>query len=223
MAAIKVPQERDMSKNRRVMGIDSSSLGIAWTLLENGIMVEQGKIRLDKVKLLTDKLHAGANELSSLIKDKHPDHVFVEKSIFVRNPATARTLSYIVGMIITISLMNGVPVIDIEPSVWKSFLGYKNLSSAFVVECKKKMGVTEGKKFCDRLRKSQTWRVVAHNYPCQAGGSLAESDHDISDSWGIALKGYDMVGRELTIVSREDIIFDLLEFDKWNLRPPGRK
>jgi hypothetical protein len=213
--------QRDMSKYRKVVGIDSSSTGIAWTYLLNGIMIDQGKIKLTKIKEMNDKMAYAAVELGKLFDAIQPDHVFVEKSIFVKNPATARTLSYIVGMIITVAALSGFEVTDVEPSRWKSYFGYKNLSAAFVADCKTKMGRIEGDKFCVRLRKSQTWRVIMHNYPAQAVGSLAECDNDISDSWGIGLYGYDIVGRKLELETGPEILFDTEEFDKWNLSPPG--
>lgn len=220
---MKLNKERDMARYRKVMGIDSSSTGVAWTLLNNGIMVDQGKIKLSKIKDMPNKLATVDEELTKILKRHKPSRVFVEKSIFVRNPATARTLSYIVGGIMTTVMRAKIEVEDVEPATWKSFFGYKNLSSSFVSSCKKKMGNTEGKKFCDRLRKSQTWRVIAHNYPCQADRSDASDDHDIADSWGIALWGYDKVGRELQLESSVDIIFDASEFEKWNLATPGSK
>lgn len=203
---------------RRVIGIDSSSLGVAWTLLVDGKMEHQGKIKLDKKKTMQGKLLEIYNELTELLEWTQPDHVFIEKSIFVKNPATARTLSYIVGALICVCLGNGIEATDVEPSTWKAFFHYRNLSRKFVTEAKKSMGATEATKLCNRMRKSQTWRVIRHNYSEQAVGSLADSDHDIADSWGVALHGVNLIAQQVDLEITDSIRLDLEELDSLGLK-----
>lgn len=217
MAIKGISQEHDPEKYRSIIGVDSSSKGIAWTHLYDGKMVAQGKIVL-KQRLLVDKLGHMYVEWKALLDSIKPDHVMVEKSIFVRNPATARTLSYIVGALLSIAKGEGYEVSDVEPSTWKSFFGYKNLSPKFVKEAKEKLGTTEGKKLCDRLRKSQTWRVIRHNYPNEAIGSVAEKDNDISDSWGVALLASHLLSAPIVLENSDSIRLDLDELSKLGLR-----
>lgn len=207
----------DFKKPQTVIGLDTSSTGVAWTCLEDGNLKAQGKIKLDKIKTINHKLAVVYHEWPLLLEELNPDYLFIEKSIFVKNPATARILSYVVGSIICISEGEGYPITDVEPAVWKSFMGYTNLSSKFVSQAKEKLGPTEGKKLCDRLRKSQTWRVIQHNYPQQAEGSLAEGDHDIADSWGIALYGYDKMGAKLNLEKSKQVAIDQEELRKMGL------
>jgi len=185
--------------------------------LEDGYLKAQGKIKLDKLKTINHKLALVYHEWPLILEELRPDYIFIEKSIFVKNPATARILSYVVGAIICISEGEGYPITDVEPATWKSFMGYTNLSSKFVAQTKEKLGNLEGKKFCERLRKSQTWRVIQHNFPEQADGSLAENDHDIADSWAIALYGYDKVGVKLTLEKSKQVSLDLEELRKLGL------
>lgn len=212
-----ISEERNPTKYRRIVGVDSSSTGIAWTALFDGDMMGQGKINLTKIKTMQDKMVALYKEWQYLLRELQPDHIFIEKSIFVKNPATARTLSYIVGSVMVVSLGEGYEITDVEPASWKSFMGYHNLSSKFVAAAKKELGSTEGKKFCDKLRKSQTWRVIQHNYPDQAEDTMAMTDHDIADAWGLALYGYNKLGRELQLEKSKDISLDLEEFDRLGL------
>jgi Holliday junction resolvasome RuvABC endonuclease subunit len=192
-----------------IIGVDSSSLGIAWTALYRGKLSAQGKIDLSKIRNMQDKMVMLYEEWKHILGELRPDHIFIEKSIFVKNPATARTLSYIVGSIMVISAGEGYSITDVEPATWKAFLGYKNLSSKFVSEAKKKLGTTEGSKLCDGMRKSQTWRVIQHNFPDQTQDTLAEHDHDIADSWGIALYGHDLLVEELHLEKSKEVTLDL--------------
>lgn len=209
--------ERQPDKYSKIMGVDTSSTGIAWTCLVEGEMMGQGKILL-KQKNIIDKLAHLYSEWAYLLDETRPDHVFVEKSIFVKNPATARTLSYVVGTICAITAGKGYEVTDVEPATWKAFLGYKNLSPKFVKEVKDALGQTEGKKFCDAMRKSQTWRVIQHNYPGQADNSLAENDHDIADSWGVALYGYDKLSTKLILEKSSSVTLDQEELTRLGLK-----
>ncbi len=206
--------ERNSVKYRTIMGIDSSSLGIAWVVLYDGFMVAQGSINLQKIKGISDKLRTIHDELIDVLREQEPDHVFIEQSIFVKSPGTARTLSYIVGAIMCIAEGNGFPTTDVAPQSWKSWLGYKNLSSKFVRSVSDVMGRIEGKKYCDKLRKSQTWRVIQHNFPDETAGTEAEHDNNIADAWGISLFGTNLLQRELLLEKTSDITLDLEEFGR---------
>lgn len=217
MAVKGVVYERDPIKYGTIMGVDSSSLGVAWVVLRYGVMIGQGKINLQKIKGMNDKLKIIHEEWVNLLLEYLPSHVFIEKSIFVANPGTARTLSYIVGAIMCLSIGEGYEITDVEPATWKSFLGYKNLRSKFTKSVAEVMGRIEGKKYCDKLRKSQTWRVIQHNFPQQTEGSEAEYDHDIADAWGIALYGVNLLSHELLLEKTKDITLDLGELDRLGL------
>lgn len=211
---IKKVAKDDIEKNIRtiipakIIGIDSSSLGIAWTCLYDTELYGQGKIHLEKIKTIDQKLAFIYQEWQLLLEDIQPDYIFIEKSIFVKNPATARTLSYVVGTVMAISAGMGYSIYDVEPATWKSFFGYRNLNAKFVMQIYKSIGNTEGKKFCDKLRKSQTWRVIQHNYPADTADSLGTHDNDIADSWGIALWGAAHMGVPIALEINDSIRLD---------------
>lgn len=219
MGKLSPKQERDPKRYKRIIGIDSSSTGIAWALVVDNQLVSQDKIRLDKIKDVDKKLSTVYWELLGVLHLHQPDHVFIEKSIFVRNPATARLLSYVVGTVIATCAAHDYEVTDVEPATWKSFFGYRNLKTGFVSEVKSVLGDTEGKKFCDLLRKSQTRRVLVHNYP-EAIGTQIESDHDIADAFGIAVYGTDKLCMELSLEISNDIKFDLDELKRLGISMP---
>lgn len=211
--------EREPDKYHRIMGVDTSSTGIAWTCtLDGDDVIDLGKIDLSNIRSMGDKLNEIYIEWAKVLHDLKPDHTFVEKSIFVKNPATARTLSYIVGSVMCVTVGNGYEATDVEPATWKAFMGYHNLSRQFVADAANALGQKEGKKFCERLRKSQTWRVIKHNYPSQVEEfRIADTDHDISDSWGISLYGYHTLGKELYLNKGKEISLDLEKMNELGL------
>jgi hypothetical protein len=211
-----VKPERQPDKYRRILGIDSSSTGIAWSLVVDNQLIACDKIRLDKIKDVDKKLSVTYWELLAVLRRHQPDHVFVEKSIFVKNPATARLLSYVVGTVIATCSAHDFEVTDVEPATWKAFFKYKNISTKFVREAKAALGDTEGKKLCDRLRKSQTMRVLVHNYP-EAKGTVIETDHDIADSLGLSVFGYDKLNSVLALEISDSIRLDLDELARIGL------
>lgn len=206
--------QREPDRYRTIMGIDSSSLGVAWTLVDMDGPVASGKIKLDKIKEIGDKLLEISEHLPQLLKSLAPDHIFIEMPIFVKNPATARLLSFVVGAIITIAVQENISFTLIEPTVWKSFLGVTNLSSKFQAEVKSKLGKTEGTKLCNRLRKSQTQRIIKYKYP-----EFDIEDNDISDSCAIALYGLNKLSIELLFPKNKEIAFDLQELSALDLYP----
>jgi hypothetical protein len=145
-------------------------------------------------KEMYDKLAVLGEELPMLLSELDPHHIFVEKSIFVKNPDTARKLSFIVGGIMLVATQYDYPLTLVEPATWKSFTQYRNMTRKMVASAKEKLGDREGKKFLDRMRKVQTSRVLQYCYPKWA---LDWDDHDVVDSCGIALYGVNQMSIEI--------------------------
>lgn len=209
-----VEVKRNPTRYQKIIGVDTSSQSIAWSYIYRGRLVKTGKIDMSKAVGFNAKMRVFDKAWEKILDEIKPDRVWVEKSIFVRNPATARILSYVVGSVMMFTGYCGYEVDDVEPSTWKAFCGYTNLSSKFVVEAKKKLGPTEGKKFCERLRKSQTRRIIEHNYPKW----VIPDDHDIADSVGIALWGYNLLVKEVNLEKSKDISIDQKELARLGLK-----
>lgn len=200
----------------KILGIDSSSLGIAYSILtvKNGQphLARTGKIDLTKKKGLPNKLEELHTKMVQLLSEETPTFVMIEKSIYVKNPDTFRTLSYIVGGLMAVA-SEGSDVDHVDPATWKAYFGYKNLSAKFKKDAKEKIG-KGANKFCDSLRKSQTKRVILHNFPHFV---LPEDDHDIADSCGVALYAWDRKVEPLNIEKSREISIDLEELARLGL------
>lgn len=171
-----------------------------------------GKIDLSKKKGLPNKLTELHTKMVELLSEETPTIVMIEKSIYVKNPDTFRTLSYIVGGIMAVA-SEGSDVDHVDPATWKAYFGYKNITAAFKKQAKEVLG-KDANKFCDGLRKSQTKRTILHNFPSFV---LPEDDHDIADSCGVALYAWDKKIEPLNIEKSRAISVDLEELAKLGL------
>jgi Holliday junction resolvasome RuvABC endonuclease subunit len=197
---------------KRILGIDSSTTGVAWTLVSSGKPLKWGKIDLTKYKTMEDRLRVIGEEYPKLLKELKPDYVYVEQTIYMRNVATMRVLSYIVGALICATSQQGIGITDITPMTAKSYYGYLTLNRKFVAAAKKKLGKLAGEKLCASMRKSQIQRVNMYNFP-----KFEAADHDISDSCSIAMYGYSQKVKPITIKTGREILLDLEELKKLGL------
>lgn len=194
------------------MGIDSSTTGVAWTLVESGKPKKWGKIDTTKDKTMDARLHHIWVEFPSLLRELKPDHVYIEKSIYMRNVVTFRVLSYIVGSLILLCLAESIGVTDIEPMIAKKFYNYSTISRKFALALSKKMPTKDATKFKEALRKSQVQRVNEFNF-----AGFDASDHDISDSCSIAVYGYSQKVRPIKLDTSREVRLDLQELKKLGL------
>lgn len=188
---------------KRILGIDSSTQGVAWCIIKNGKPEASGLINMTKLKGIQNKLSLVAEEYPKVLKKYKPQEVFIEKTISVRNAATFRVLSYVVGALMLSTLENGYDITDVEPSVWKPFLCYTNLSRKFVMKAKLKLGRLEGEKLCRIMRKSQTQNILKHNFP-----KFDVEDDNISDACAIGLYGFQQIFGGLKLEMSKDIAID---------------
>jgi Holliday junction resolvasome RuvABC endonuclease subunit len=119
-------------KEQRVLSIDPSSHSLAWAVFDvnlNSIqLTASGKIDYKKDKDVSLKFKAIDSGLTQLVKEFNPSHAVIEQSIYVQNFETSRIISYIIGYSWGILSAGRCIVSDVNPLMWKSGIGYKNLS-----------------------------------------------------------------------------------------------
>jgi Holliday junction resolvasome RuvABC endonuclease subunit len=147
-----------------------------------------------------------------LLKELKPTYVYIEKSIMVRNAAVFRTLSYIVGALIAMTMQAGIDIEDIEPMVWKSATGYIALTRKFQLAVKKKLGPKAGNLFLNEMRKSQTQKMLDYNFP-----DFDSSNNNIADAAALALYGYSIKIKPIKVVMDKTITFDLDKLEELGL------
>lgn len=119
-------------RNSRVIAIDPASHSLAWVIYEiknsNISIFACGKISYKDHKGASAKFSVISKELKKVYKDYQPRVGVIEQSIYVQNFETSRIISYIIGYSWGVLNNLGCDVVDVNPLVWKSGIGYKNLN-----------------------------------------------------------------------------------------------
>ena len=107
----------------RIFGIDISSKCTGWCLLEDGKLVEYGKIEPHSRMSTSQKLYLFRVELTKLLDKYKPDHIAIEDVIYVHSQTTLKVLARFNGIAIVCAY--GATQSDpelYEPTRWKKNL-----------------------------------------------------------------------------------------------------
>lgn len=175
-------------KNTRVMAIDPASHSLAWVIYDikdsNISIFACGKINYKEYKGASAKFSVIDKNLKNVYSEYKPQLAIIEQSIYVQNFETSRIISYIIGY--TWGVLNnfGCSVVDVNPLVWKSGIGYKNLNKK---EQEKISENGEKGSLAVKLKKERKRRVqeIVKNYFNKLPEFL--DDDDIIDAAGIGL------------------------------------
>ena len=175
-------------KNTRVIAIDPASHSLAWVIYD----IESSKIKISACGKINYKEHKGASakfsvidiELKKVYKEYNPKLAIIEQSIYIQNFETSRIISYIIGYSWGVLNNFGCSVSDVNPLVWKSGIGYKNLNKKeqqIIAENGEKGSLAVKLK---KERKRRVQEIVAKYFK-----ELPEylNDDDIIDAAGIGL------------------------------------
>lgn len=117
------------TKAMKIMGIDSSSqkTGIA---IYNGELKYSQLIDFSKIKEdYNTRFSMMTKEIQKVIEMNQPDVVYVEdtweRGMGFANTATVKKLSYIIGAVWQVCILNDIPFNLIYPSEWRKTLGFK--------------------------------------------------------------------------------------------------
>lgn len=188
VASLKNPEKKD----RRIMGIDSSTMSVAASIFERRagevFLVDAMKIDYSNFNM-DEKLIMIGSFVPEILKKYGPiDHVYIEQPIYIQNPQTSRKLSQIVGHIWGTALQTTVAT-ETSIAEWKKFIGYKNVSAGEKKAWIAEMGEKEAKKRAAFERKNRTITIV-HD---KIAGIDHITDNDICDSIGIGLYGISLL------------------------------
>lgn len=174
---------------KRVIGIDPSTNSLAFAVVDRN---KKGKVFLNykgKINFKGDPQSVKFRKISSWIERQYKDddtfniECVIEQTIFIQNPQTSRLMAYITGYTWGRMIQAGIPVSDIGPMTWKSWLGYKKVTKAQKEQWKEE-GLSEKdvKKKANFERKHRTRLILEDK-------GIREEDDDIMDAVGIALWG----------------------------------
>jgi Holliday junction resolvasome RuvABC endonuclease subunit len=175
-------------KTERVLAIDPSSHSLAWAIydvdLDNLSLVASGKIDYKKDKDVSLKFKAIDHGLRDIVRLHHPKHAVIEQSIYVQNFETSRIISYIIGYSWGVLSSENCVVSDVNPLIWKSGIGYKNVSKK---DSEKFKNDGETGSLQAKLKKERKERVREIVKKYFTDGDANMDDDDIIDAAGIGL------------------------------------
>lgn len=175
-------------KSERIVAIDPSSHSLAWVIydvtLDKIDLVANGKIDYKKDKDVSLKFKAIDTGLNEIIKEFRPKNAIIEQSIYVQNFETSRIISYVIGYSWGVLSAGGCLVTDVNPLMWKSGIGYKNLSKKDT-EAFKNDGEKGSLQIKQKNERKKRVRNIVSKYFDK--GDIGIDDDDIIDAAGIGL------------------------------------
>lgn len=175
-------------KSERIVAIDPSSHSLAWVIydvtLDKIDLVANGKIDYRKDKDVSLKFKAIDIGLNEIIKEYRPKNAIIEQSIYVQNFETSRIISYVIGYSWGVLSAGGCLVTDVNPLMWKSGIGYKNLSKKDT-EAFKNDGEKGSLQIKQKNERKKRVRNIVSKYFDK--GDIGIDDDDIIDAAGIGL------------------------------------
>ena len=112
-----------------VMGIDCSTTGVAFSVIDDGKLVKWGKVDFNG-KGVFERLINGQKYVTSIRDEFDVDALFFESAIFVQNKRTVVLMAMALGAIVPSIIKPGVFVDDIAPIVWNNAIGNKAFTKA---------------------------------------------------------------------------------------------
>jgi Holliday junction resolvasome RuvABC endonuclease subunit len=175
-------------KSERIVAIDPSSHSLAWVIydvtLDKIDLVANGKIDYRKDKDVSLKFKAIDTGLNEIIKEYRPKNAIIEQSIYVQNFETSRIISYVIGYSWGVLSAGGCLVSDVNTLMWKSGIGYKNLSKKDT-EAFKNDGEKGSLQIKQKNERKKRVRNIVSKYFDK--GDIGIDDDDIIDAAGIGL------------------------------------
>lgn len=117
------------SPTKRVMGVDCSTQSFAFSIFDDGVLVQWGEIEFVG-KTVFERLADGQAKVSALKSSLVADRVMIESAVFVQNKKTVILLAYAFGAIISALVNNGAVVDEANPLLWQRYIGNPPLTRA---------------------------------------------------------------------------------------------
>lgn len=176
-------------KPKRIMACDLSTQSIAYSIWDQGDLVEWGEIDLGKGDLW-QRLNKGSALLKAMANRYKVQKVVFESAVYIQNKKTVILLAYAYGALIAPLAKKGVEVEETVPTAWQNFIGNKALTKLEkdkIVKAHKGKSQSWYKNAYREFRKERTKEWVAKNT-----GVVVHSDNvadAIAIGWVASTKG----------------------------------
>ena len=105
----------------KILSLDQSLSCSGYSIFENEKLLSYGTLHTKK-QTFQEKVFDISSQIETLIKVHHVDLVLVETTFNHGNSETFRKLSILEGVILKTSHYFNVPIIEIAPSQWRTYL-----------------------------------------------------------------------------------------------------
>lgn len=168
----------------RFVSIDASTQSMAFSLVENGRVVEYGKIKYEGANL-DEKINDIARKTHAFFLSYKIDTVVIEDTIYINSPQTVTTLSKCHGALLAAAYLAGVKhTYKVSPIAWQSHIGTRLLNQSERMKIKKDNPGKSASWYKSKersIRKQKTINTVNDKF----GFSI--KDDDIADACGLAI------------------------------------
>ena len=164
-------------KRQTIMSIDPSTRSLAYAIMyTDDEVIKIGHIDLSGTSEFKEKLRIIGCALPELIELYNPDVAVIEEAVFIQNFKTSKLISYVIGHTMGILATSCPFIVEANPIVWKSKIGYKKVTKAEKEKWESQWGATEAKKWAAKQRKSRVRKLMCDKYGKEFQDSLYDSD-----------------------------------------------
>lgn len=175
-------------KVNTVLAIDPASHSLAWCIMQQVddqlVIIKTDKLTFIKNSTIDDKFSQIKFGITAICDLYKPDVCVIEQSVYIQNFQTSRLLSYIIGFTWGMASFTCKRVFDVSPLVWRSGVGYKNLT-AKDKDALKENGQKKNIELKKKEERKRRVRVIIEQY--FGADDLDLGDDDIVDAVGIAI------------------------------------
>lgn len=168
--------------NATVMGIDSNTNSIAFSIFGDDKLIHYGKIDIVGQDIY-EKIRDAGTKSRALCKHYDVEYIAIESSVFVKSAQVAIKMAYMTGAILSGLTSRGADSIAIPPRTWQQYIGNitftKEMKALVVAEHQDK----SANWISNEIRKRRKRYTIDYfnkmfNISC--------NDDDVSDAIGVA-------------------------------------
>lgn len=165
----------------KLMGIDCSTNSLAFSVFEDGKLIQWGEIGFGKGDIW-HRMNNASRSIGEFAKEDifdDIDKVYFEAASYIQNKRTVILLAYAFGAAISPFIRPGVEAQDVTPMEWQSFIGNKAFNREEKAAVEKANPGRKAAWYKDQIRKMRKQRNI--DFVKKTYGIDVDS-HDIADA-----------------------------------------
>lgn len=171
----------DVVTAENVLGVDTSTQAVAWTIIRDGEAYRWGKRNLESGEFR--RIGSAGEEIATVLNTYTTiDFVCIEDVPYINNNATFKKLSMVVGSCIAEITKRDIPVKVVPPITWQTFIGNGRFTKQEKADIRKRNPDASKYKLKKIRRKIRKQRSI--DFASTIG--VDTDDDDVADAAGVA-------------------------------------